>query len=851
MAQILITNYTGTVTSDIVVYETVGTCPSCSPGTAYNLASLYGAAGQIGPTTSLPAFYTLPNNFDWDPNCFVQLSASTTLFTVPQLTICGVEPPQTFGFESCGQPLNKNIYVFYDTSGSYPDGINFTGYTYETLSGASQSIRDWYYNLVTNSGYTGNLYEIPVANERYINWACYPYLGSTTGGTLSDSSTLQIQMGRITHANNYPGGGQTTAPIWTSPIIDRIALGKNLATGAPLPASPGYSLGVPFNHANYTAAGCVTGQFAGGDTNYIALIVLNEVGQLGSCSPLSTNGGPDFMQPYFSFNADSSNTRFYHRPNTSGSINPQNPLSSIYTPNDCGPAWSNTTSSIQRDYEAWIKVWEDVNVNANGFTKAFLFPVPTRRVTAGIVDDPQLMALLPNITRYDGASQGYGTLYQAIEIIEGEIPQAPSYFQSNYCEGIFGTTGTQWPYPNGIYNQYSAYTYCQGQYYDFSPLSYYNQYTGFTATTAYSMLPTQYKNGPGLKNFGWTVDSTITGFTQALVENDLNGYLNSVLAGTKIYTTTEPSGVNEGSVYTIQDFEGCWTYTGPRLDGQPSYEMLETIYEFVSCEECQGDVDPQIVAFKYTGFKYSFDSALITSTGVTQDATIAIHGMPNDDITVDITWPLSLGTDIPSGVFQLNYPSAWTTYPLGSSTAITVTLDTNGVFELEWRWLNGGTGYEYINFEITNSTSGATISPTLSNQYLTNADGNPLSPDPETYSLILCKFAPGSLSNNIMVVGESTVTATTSGDACTSFSIQQSYLIQGIENGASYTDILTNDLITNPLVLKNAQTLSVINGTNNWIAVTIGMYYVDGYSFEKIALQVDSSGNIITIAQCS
>jgi hypothetical protein len=851
MAQILITNYTGTVTSDIVVYEAVG-CPSCTPGTAYNLATLYGSAGQIGPTTPLPAWFTLPNNFDYDTYCFVQLSASTTLFTVPQLVQCGIEPPQTFGFESCGQPFDKNIYVFYDTSGSYPDGVNVTGYTYETLSGASQSIRDWYYDLVTNSGYTGNLYEIPVANERYINWACYPYLGSTTGGTLSDSSTVQIQMGRVTVNGNTPIG-DTVAPIWSSPIVRRIALGQNLSTGNPLPSSPGYSLGVPFDHSNYNVAGCVTGQFAGGDTNYIALMVINETGQSGGdCSPLSTNGGPDFVQPYFSFNADSNNNSFLHLPNNTGQLNPNNPLSSIFVPNDCGPQWSNTSSSIRRDYEAWIKVWEDVNVTLNGFARAFLFPVPTRRVTAGIIDDPQVMSIYPTITRYDGAPQGYGTLYQAIEIIEGEIPQAPSYFQSNYCEGIFNTTGSQWPYPNAIYNQYSAYTYCQGQYYDFSPLSYYNQFTGFTATTAYSMLPTQYKNGPGLKNFGWTVNSTITGFTQSLVENDLNGYLNSVLAGTKIYTTTEPPAINEGSVYTIQDFEGCWTYTGPRLDGQPAYSELNTIYEFVSCEECQGDVDPQIVAFKYNGLKYSFDSPSVVSSGGTigGDATIAIHGIPNDGVTIDITWPLAIGSDISGGLFYLNHPTTWTQYPLGVSTAITVTLDSFGVYEIEWRWLAGGRGYEYINFEITNSSGSATISPTLTDQWLTDADGNVLSPDPDTYSLVLCKYTTGLLSNNIMVVGESTVTATTSGTACSSFAIQQSYLIQGIPNSATYTTILTNNLLTNPLVLKNAQTLSVINGTNNWIAVTIGMYYVDGYSFEKIALQVDSSGNIIDIVQC-
>jgi hypothetical protein len=263
-------------------------------------------------------------------------------------------------------------------------------------------------------------------------------------------------------------------------------------------------------------------------------------------------------------------------------------------------------------------------------------------------------------------------------------------------------------------------------------------------------------------------------------------------------------------------------------------------------------VDPQIVAFKYNGFKYSFDSTVVTSiSGTSDEATIAIHGIPNDDVTVDITWPLALGTDIPGGVFQLNYPSTWTTYPLGVSTAITVTLNSVGVFELEWRWLNGSRGYEYINFEITNSTGSATISPTLSNIYLTDADGNPLSPDPDTYSLVLCKYTPGLLVNNLMVLGESSLTASTSGTACSSFAIQQSYLITGLPNSATYSTLLSNNLITNPLVLKNAQTNTPVTSVNKWIAVTIGMYYVDGYSFEKIALQVDSSGNIISITQCS
>jgi hypothetical protein len=101
-----------------------------------------------------------------------------------------------------------------------------------------------------------------------------------------------------------------------------------------------------------------------------------------------------------------------------------------------------------------------------------------------------------------------------------------------------------------------------------------------------------------------------------------------------------------------------------------------------------------------------------------------------------------------------------------------------------------------------------------------------------------------------MVVGESVITATTSGDACSSFSIDRSYLINGLPNSADYNDFLNHNLIANPLVLKDGQTVSPINGSNNWIAVTIGMYYVDGYSFKKLALQINSLGTIINIVEC-
>jgi hypothetical protein len=844
MAQILITNYTGTVTSDIVVCEanagpTIGTC--------YNLATLYGTSGQISPTTTLPAWYTLPNNFDYDSFCYIQLSASTTLFTVPQLIQCGVEPPQTWGFESCGQPLDKNIYVFYDTSGSYPDGVNSTnGNPYDTLSAASESIRAWYYDLVTISGYTGSLFEIPVANERYLNWSCYPYLGSTTGGTLSDSSTVRIEMGRITNASNTPTG-PTTGPVWTSPIISRMALGKDLTTGNPLPLSPGYSSGVPFDHVNYNLSGCVLGQFDGGDTNYISIIVLNEACNIntnGGCYALmSTSGGTDRLQPYFTFDADLTNNSFLHLDNTTGQINSSNPVQYIYAPDYCAgyPAYTDPSysgSSLVRDYQSWIKVWEDVNINLNGFSKVFLFPVPTKNVTAAAAD-PQYQA------------QGFGTLYQAIELIEGEIPQAPSYFQSTYCDGPFSTTGTQWPYPNARYNQYSAWTYNQGQYYDFSPLSYYNKFTGLTATTAYSSLPTQYKVGPGLKNFGWSVDATITGFTQALVANDLNGYFTNVLAGSNIYTTTEPVGLQEDSVYTIQDFEGCWTYTGYRLDGQPSYNLINTIDEFISCLECQGDQNPNQVEFKFNGWReVSNDPG--NSSQFAINGTIDVFGVANDDVDFEISWPFPLGTDIPNIVVQFNFGSGLQTFSPGVTTGKTLTLNSSGIGNVPWKLTVGNNpyyGFEYIKLTLTGTTGGASIINSLNPLNMTTEIGLDLSPNPDFYSLTWSRVPSPGASTYMMVGGISSVSATTSGTACSQFAINKSYLITPVIGTQDLNYILNNYTTTN-FQLLDGQTTSPVGSANKWIAIANTYYTVYGYTLNTIAIQVDSSGYIINAVQC-
>jgi hypothetical protein len=429
-------------------------------------------------------------------------------------------------------------------------------------------------------------------------------------------------------------------------------------------------------------------------------------------------------------------------------------------------------------------------------------------------------------------------------------PSSNTYFQSTYCDGIFSTTGAQWPYPNNRYNQFSAYTYNQGQYYDFSPLSYVNKFTGLTASTVYQSLPLQYQVGPGLKNFGWSIDATITGFTQELVSNDLNGYLTSVLAGTKIYTTTQPIGLEESKVYTIQDFEGCWEYTGYRLDGQPAYPTIDTITEFINCLECQGNETPNIVQFKFNGYREA-SSNPATSSEFADDGTIDIIGVPNDNVDIEISWPLPLGTDIPSIIVQFNFGSGVQTLTPGVTTGVTIALDGYGIAEIPWKLTSGfaSNGFEYIKISLTGTSGGASIIEAQNPLNMTTEQGFELSPNPDFYSLSWSKVpSPGS-SYFMMVAGVSSISATTSATSCSQFAIQKTYLITPAIGVQDLNYILDN-YNTIGFSIFDAQTLSPVGSADRWISIANTYYTVDGYALNTIAIQVDSTGYIINAVQC-
>jgi hypothetical protein len=127
--------------------------------------------------------------------------------------------------------------------------------------------------------------------------------------------------------------------------------------------------------------------------------------------------------------------------------------------------------------------------------------------------------------------------------------------------------------------------------------------------------------------------------------------------------------------------------------------------------------------------------------------------------------------------------------------------------------------------------------------------GVDLSPNPSFYSLNWSRVpSPGS-SYYMMVAGVSSVSATTSGTACSQFAIQKTYLITPAIGVQDLNYILDNYSTTGFRIL-DAQTLSSVVSANRWISIANTYYTVYGYTLNTIAIQVDNAGYIINAVQC-
>ena len=178
-------------------------------------------------------------------------------------TECSCFDTETWEMEACCDPSDTiivdvnvpqapNVYVFYDA----------TSLDSSVAAEASESIRSWFATQQT-AGEVAELYEgvIGKANnngENWLWWLNYPYLGSLTGGTLSDSTTVTEINQEVQYASydtdHCSGQGSGT---WCIPrtvkfndgqdIYQRINRGYQL-TGT-YGTNDSRTNGVPFNHS--------------------------------------------------------------------------------------------------------------------------------------------------------------------------------------------------------------------------------------------------------------------------------------------------------------------------------------------------------------------------------------------------------------------------------------------------------------------------------------------------------------------------------------------------------------------------------------------------------------------------
>jgi len=438
-------------------------------------------------------------------------------------------------FIKCEDNFNANIYVFYDG----------TSLESTVASQASESIRSWYQGK-KDDGFGGLLYEGVIGkednnSENWLWWATYPYLGSLTGGTLSDGVTEVKSFGLSGESVDYsiyngnwcqgndngkcvPNNSSfnfstDVAGSIDSDIYKRINNGFTL-TG-PYGSNDTRSNGVPFTVQSSTDNNFQTvyGDFVGGDTNYICIIVADE-----------SNGNVGFYHGDVSETSEST-------PDKDDLFNHPFTLT--------GTGWSATTQQepsnrFTHDYESFLKVWEDIKSEGGKF-------------------------------------EGY--IYPLIENKVSEIP-----FIQHTVASVEGTTITE----SDFENKYGVDIDNVGPHnLNLSALTTTNVYTGMTGTTTYQNLDPSYKNGPGLKNFDWQVKPTVFTFEGGIIGSDLDDLFSDISLSTeKIYTTTIDNLV-EDKIYKFSEVDGCYSYDQRLLSTGQEFSALTIINEYDECLTCQ------------------------------------------------------------------------------------------------------------------------------------------------------------------------------------------------------------------------------------------------------------------------
>jgi len=437
-------------------------------------------------------------------------------------------------FIKCEEEFNPNIFVFYDG----------TSLNYTTAAQASESIRTWY-QTKKNNGFGGLLYEGVVGKENHnaenwLWWSTYPYLGSLTGGTLSDGITEIKSFGLDGQSVNYStynsnwcesnDGGKcvprqpsfnfstSVAGGLISDIYQRINNGFTL-TGA-YGSDDVRSMGVPFTvtpsmTGNYET---IYGDFIGGDKNYLCIIVSDE--------------------------ADGDTGLYHGNVNTiSGQPNKNYLFTNPFALS--GTGWSATTQQepsnrFTHDYESFLKVWEDIKDESGRF-EGFIFPVIENNT-----------AEIPYIQH-------------TVAAVEGTTISATT-FEDKYNTPITNVG------PLSL---------------NLSALTTTNVYSGLTGTTAYTNLNPSYKNGAGLKNFDWQVDPTVSGFQSGVVGNVIDEFFSGISLSSIKFYTSPISGLTGNTIYKFTNTNGCYSYNQRLLSTGQTFSALTVSNIYDSCLKCQ------------------------------------------------------------------------------------------------------------------------------------------------------------------------------------------------------------------------------------------------------------------------
>ena len=542
--------------------------------------------------------------FDECSQCIVTPTPTPTKTTTPSVTP-STTPSYLQRFCSCDDSvLNSNYYVFYTS-----DDVMEPSY----IQQASESVRNWFLNGVLYSGFTGNLYEMCLIGSTYLPLGTYPYLGSLTGGTLSD--TTPISFTGTPYVTDAGGAGSTPSEDY---IIKALNRGWRFdgTSGATV------SSGVPFNHGNLTqTTNSGFGNYTGGDLNYVTILISNrpnnfyDNGQPVATSPTAITPNPTAATFDFFTTTACTNTspvllaanasEFSNGDQVIGSdgicytlgvklgtfpfsgtpfaVSAQTCDDSCYVSLNARSLWVqyNEENSDEQyngaitptyidHYEKYLDVWLDI-VQNSGKTNNFLYTALDGEFTtsAGFKAEP------------------FAAMMAQLGAVQGEI-ETSSYFNE-----LYDYAGVTFPYLNEelINDSQGGDTYS----WSFEVLSISSPYSALSSNSVYMSLPTQYKHGPGLKNFGYFVDPTVVDFSINTVSNALDNYFFNIQFNPNDCVYTDPTvGGDQGSTYYLS-FDSTKCFYLVDKTSSPQNTITDTyIYggPFEDCFSCGVLPDP-------------------------------------------------------------------------------------------------------------------------------------------------------------------------------------------------------------------------------------------------------------------